>query len=1630
MSFEIPEFLVERLRHRRCVLCVGTGLARAAGIAVPGAAELAERAARRLEAPDGGDEVPRDEVRAAAARGDLFSVLGHLSRALGREAAAELLAGACPPPAEIPRLHRDLVRLPFRGFITTGYDEVLARALDVGGDEAPPLFTPGDGAILRAHRGRFLLAAHGEVARPATLILSRGDLRRAVADDQYAAFCRELFTRTSLVFAGFAVDDPDLHALLERHFGGAPRGTLYHVLLADGVSALADEELRAAHGLVVVPVDGDLAGFVAALAEAVGRAATAALPEADDLAGWLKLLAADPAAAEPRAALAALESVYREARDWPNLVDLLLGRLEHERDAGARRRTMREVARILEDEQGDAAGAVTALVACLREEPHSAELCARLEALADRAECWPQLAADYGQLAAGPEAGDAVTHGLRLARWYEERLQGPAQAAAMYDRVLALAPADRDAHEGRCRALRRAERWDDLAAALAAQIAVEPDAARLEELWLTLGEVRETRLDQPVAAVDAYEQALSLAPASPTTLGALERLARRLGRWRDVAEVIERRAALSEPAAVAALRREAAQVRAVQLDDRPGAIRLLEQVAALEPDRLGDLAALRMLHEREGHDDEALRILQRMAAIARGRGERLALLRELAPRLEERDDADRAIQAYESILALEPEDDAAAERLARLLRRRGRLPELAQALTRRLALVDDPARRRELYAALARLVEHDLGDRPRAVALYEQLAALGGDVDHALAALVRLHNALGDHERAAAAAVRRAAVQTDPAARADLIAHAGHLAAEKLGDAAAAEARFTDALAFDEGHVPARLGLIELYRQRGDALRAVRLMRETADLTANRLERVRLLFDAGGLCQDELGDAEQAEELLARVLELDPEHQGAGRRLAERYTETRQWAALEPVLEMLLRKAAGRDRPPLLARLGRACAEQGRDEQALRLYRAALGADPGAREALAGAAALLFARVTTPDDPAADVRSRPPTPAGVRAEAREAVAYLEALLDDGGAALPPAERLEIYTALGRLHLRLDEPDGALARFGAVLALDPHSRPALEACAAIRSSRGEWALVVEHLRALITLAPAPEQARLLEQLGDIYLDRHEDPIEAARAYAAALANPRRRRVLLTKLLDVYCQQKAWQRAIEIIARLCEMEDAPAARAHHHYTAGAIWHEEQGDDDRALACFEQALDEAPASLAPLEQIDAILSARGQWQALAKAYGREIKRLPQGGLTDVRLRVWRRLGEICRAHLAHRQSAIAAYEVAAVLDPADAATRATLTGLYVEAGPEERDKGIAAMQRLIPLAPDDPALYRLLLRLYRDAGQADRALCVATALVVLGGASPEDQRLVAAARTAAPPAARGALSQEQWQKALMHPDEDRFLGSLFSHLGAVVALQHARPAEAYGLKRRDRVDPLTDERPVVQAVLNACAALDVEVPDLYLRDGDGPTVQIANTVDKNLLRPSLVIAGGAATGTPGRALVFELGARLAFTRPERFLRLALPTSAEIEVALRGMLEALRLEVPPPGPDGPPAEETARVAKDITGTVPAQVLEPTAGAARKWLSGRDALDLSAWLTATDLTASRAGLVLCGDLETAAKIVAADTRTLSPLGATERVRQLVTYAVSEDYFTLRRHLGLAAAATPPPLPA
>ncbi|HUS33429.1 MAG TPA: tetratricopeptide repeat protein, partial [Kofleriaceae bacterium] len=1423
--------------------------------------------------------------------------------------------------------------------------------------------------------------------------------------------------------------------LLDRVFGmfEPPRGT--HYFLGAGVGPVTVDELMADHHIEVVNLAGrggdetaerSVTEWLETLRAACTKAQISLAqtrPDQDDVDGWVALLGeGGDEAAEAFDALSLIERRARAAKKWDTVAEVILGRIESA-EAEQRAKELVSLSEVYETEIGDLARAFEAVTTACQIAPDDDSIVARAEKLAAATGNWADLVSEASEIAT--EASDpriASKWWARLGGWYANKLDRLDYALPSLRRALELDSKNTNAYKALAETHRKSQKWADLAETLKAHAEVETDQKTKVEALIDLGDLYETQLASSTKAAEAYQHAFDIDENNDDALAALERLYRRDEKWANLAKVLDRRADLAaeggDKGRAAAIRTELATLRAEKLGDLEGAIARYEATVAANGSDVAALKALVDLYDKTGRTEDYLRTLERLGAVA-PEGEKLATLRKLAAELEDRD-ATRARDAYEKLLAADPNADDAYRGLERVLKNEGNWDELVAVHRRHIAAIKVPAARTELYVESAQIYERELEDPAKAIDALMNVLAIEDTNKTALVALPRLYQKTEQYDRAVEALTRHAATEGDKGAA--LYAEAGRIAFEHLADPDAAQKHLEKAVALDAESFEALKTLGRLHGKRGNWEQAVEMMLRADAAGPTRIERVALLWEAAQIADGKLQDPTRALELYERVLKLDPDHVEAGQRVADRLVAAKRWDDALPVLEMLARQAEGLDkleRSRREAQLGKAYEALHRTEKAARHFRLAVDADPESLDAAIGLAAVLMAeaKVHEGSEQATEMWKE------VDRRYRELLARHRTNISD-------AQTAEIWYRLGAASRALGDDKKAEASFRRTLEKEPLHEPTLEAMVELGGARGEWRMVADAKRAQIDALSKREgtdylRAKLFEEIGDIYRERLKDVTSASDAFQEGIKIAPASRVLLHKLLEAFTEQRQWRRAIESLDSLSGLEDSPERRARFHYTAAVIARDEMNDGELAIEKFGAALDDAPLTPKAFDGIEKLLIDRKDWKNLARAYRRQLKRLGTEAPTEKLLEMWTKLGDVYAEHLNDTEAATEAYQVACELAPDDVARHEQLADLYLEAGESRRHEAIGELQFLLTHAPDRVELYKALASLYRAEHELDKAFCVAQALVFLGAASSEERMLYEKFRPRQFTPAPRRLTEELWQKAIIHPREDKAVGAIFASTLGALAAGTAQPITSFGLTPDNRTDLDRDPRPVSKVVKYVAGVLAIDpAPMVWLQEqGDG--LRVANTVglgaDRQKLVPSLLVGAPTIGKQDERELAFEVGKRMAYLRPERFVTLAVGTLPKLEAAFAAAVLAsgVRTTDHEGKPYNPDNEEAKKLAGQLQRQVPGPLLEQVGELSHK-LSGRLGNGLIPnWRAATDLTANRVGFIVANDFEVAAKGIATEGASLSAMSVKERLRDLLAYAVSEQYFQVRRHLGL-----------
>jgi hypothetical protein len=275
-----------------------------------------------------------------------------------------------------------------------------------------------------------------------------------------------------------------------------------------------------------------------------------------------------------------------------------------------------------------------------------------------------------------------------------------------------------------------------------------------------------------------------------------------------------------------------------------------------------------------------------------------------------------------------------------------------------------------------------------------------------------------------------------------------------------------------------------------------------------------------------------------------------------------------------------------------------------------------------------------------------------------------------------------------------------------------------------------------------------------------------------------------------------------------------------------------------------------------------------------------------------------------------------------------------------------------------------------------------------------------------------------ARARLTEELWMKNVYHPDEDRYVSHVLATVSQGVAAARAKEHKEWGLKRKDKRDIATDQLLFSKVFNYVNQVLGVPQPELYLRPESPGELDMANAREKGHLIPSFVVGASLLQGRPEKELAYVIGKKLTLMRPDHFVRWphVVPTIAELRVVF---LAALRLVQPKFEVRADLQQPVATYVDHLRKVIPPQNLEQLAVVVQRFMGTKNEADLNKWSNAVDLTSTRAGFLVCGDLDVSARLVQTEPVTVGVVDPKEKIKDLINWSISEEYFTLREHLGL-----------
>lgn len=1352
-------------------------------------------------------------------------------------------------------------------------------------------------------------------------------------------------------------------------------------------------------------------------------------------------------------ALVALEDVRKALGKYEEVVEMLLAKSQSAPPGEERGRALAEIGRLYANELEDPEQAVVAFTQALCEDPTNEEYADEVERLCGtKTQVWAeQLQTISETLKAGTLApADYVALMTRAARWYETKLGRADMALGCYQAVLATDPVNEIASEGVTEIYRRAQQWPELVSILMRRADVTASAPKARDLRAEAAEILETRLNDLHRSRELFMTILSDDPGHARACDGMARIAERTGDFVMLAKVLERRAEARRGVEKADALVKVAEVYEDHLNDLPEATRRYEAVLAIDPANLNALKGLDRIFNRTGKYRDLLEVLERQIEVAATPRQKINLYERIAALHDEEFlDHEAAAEACLAILRIDGSHDGALSALARHYRGLERWEPLCELYEKHAAVTTDPNRRIDLLLARARTLAEQIGSPERATKAYEQILAIMPAHAGALEALAQLRETSGDAHAALSAIEALAMKAPTPEGKCEQWMRAARLL-ESRGDKDGAIERYKLALDANPRDPAAAAALRKAYAQRGNWLAVVGLVERELQTAESDLARARLWAELAKVYHFKLVDPHKAESAAKKAIELDASNAHALMVLGDLAFEagrmieaTKHYDSLvgrtnvlekEDAVRVLVRfmEAFGKSQPKPSSP-----ASSGSLSQSGPLSQAALPESPPSGQWIGGGPASQGRISVAPSAPA----SVPPPPVtnprmmaavealkelapqDVEAVARAANALFEfgdpksayrmheELFKKYGHELAGSERAEALYHLGESARRSGELDVAIQPLREAIDLDPSNPRPYRALAKVYDEKGDWRNAVAVRRSRLQLATGMERFELLLEIGDLMFGKLNDRAGASKAYTQALEERPDDRKLLTKLMQLYSEEKDWAKLVDVVLRLADFVEDPKQRAKYMHTAATIASRHLGDIDEALEFYERALEFDPTIEKALNEAIELYRQKGKHGEVERLLKRQLDQAKVAQDRDKIVRVLDKLGELYQKFLNEPDLAVDAFEAAQAFDPENRARAEKLAEIYAADPAQYLDKAVAAQAGLLRKNPYRVESYKLLRKLYTDAKRADPAWCLCQALSILRLAEPEEERFYRKHRSESAAPAQSTLDDDAWQ-LLMHWELDPILTRIFAMIQPTIVRLRTQPIEQLGFDPRYAIDTSMHPYPVSQTLYYAQGVLAMPPVLTFQNPNDPGALGIVHA-----RTPAIVLGQAAFDSTiSNQSLAFLAGRHMTSFRPGFYVRHLVPTGTGLKAWL---FAAIKLCVPqfPVAPDlmGQVNEAMQAMAQDFVGPEKDRL----ASAVSKLLQAGGALDLKKWVAAIDLTADRVGLLLAHDLEVTTQAIRS-TEDSSSVPVKERMKDIVVFSVSEEYFALRQKLSIS----------
>jgi tetratricopeptide (TPR) repeat protein len=1234
----------------------------------------------------------------------------------------------------------------------------------------------------------------------------------------------------------------------------------------------------------------------------------------------------------------------------------------------------------------------------------------------------------------------------------------PALAEGGADAVVPAFQIEPDLEE---RGFIKTESWEALIELYLTRIQKAPSWPAKAKLFARIASVFEWKLHDPEQALDALLEAFDLSPVDEEVGRGLDRVAGALGRFQDIIERARVKLAGPVPEGRLALVAHVARWYDVGLGRPDLAAPYLEQIekidrnhplllrrnatqAKQQGDTRGERDALERMLDAASRADEKVEILRKLAEISGTAPAEALRYYERAYSLSPKDPQvllaiekngekqekfgqvewalraqiaaaatnearighhmraaafyerrmlkrDLAARDLEMVLAMDPRNAEALAGLERCYRALQSWPDLARTLERTADVAPEPHTRIARLMLAAEVHEIKSQDAKGALRCLKQVLGVDTANKKAIELAARLSQKVKDFGDVTKYRTRLAELEPTPRGKSQQYLQLAEALLGPGGDELGSQRFYELAVDTDPKNAGAWEALTRLARASQDPRRLARVLEKRAENTTTPRVRAQVFVELAETLRT-IGDAAGTTKAYEAAVAADRTNEDAAAYTLDKFVKEARWKEAAPLVELLV-NAAVRDQETTQL-IGR-----------LRLATRVAAAQGDVPRAVGAAVQAYDAR---PDDP------------GSRGDLLDLCIQLKATPEKLTRAVAAVERITMrvteldpgeLSKLGQVLFILGQTEEAISVCARALDADPKNRAATAILADAYAKKGDWAGASDCKVSLARSATdAEERFKRLCEAGDIWATKAKDSMMAREIWEEALTLKPRDRWLLHALMRLYGDLEAWDRLSATLFAIAETSDSAAARGKSLFLCAQVFAEKIGDLEKASEVYDQVLETDRKRLDAFEQIVRIHTYQRDWHSLERSYRKMLARMRDSGDPNLLFELWKQLGIIYRDRLGEPDNAREALSQADKLRPTDGEIRKMMTELDVVT--DNIDNAIARCRRKIEDDPHEAELYAEIYELFLRKHQFDKAWCALNVLAQFRDLAGQEAQFYADYPPFHPANIPGQLTEAAWVSHILHPSLDPVMTRIFALMTPIVARARAQTPGAQEMTRQS-VQLGMQHTHIAQdlygAFRDACEILSLHPPELLAAQGTSASPPfVPATIPYGAL-----YVNAAAIEVQQESMQYLVGKRLAEQRAELAAKAFFPTVTE----LRSLLAAAVRIANNGAAKDPASQGFDNQLRSVITWEDVERLRRLVGEATQ--SG-SLFDVKRWAQVADLSSSRAGLLLCGDVTQARRAIAREAQAPTDLSPREKLGELYIFATSEQHADLRGAIGVA----------